>query len=259
MGIAEEGRWIIIAEGGRLMRIAICEDSKEDTLHLRTALERYLKSNNIDAEIDCFESGEAFLAVFQPQIYQIIFMDIFMKADELTGMETAEQVHDGDEEAAIIFTTTSKDYSIAGYQVAVYYILKPIKDVDLEKAMKKCRKQLDRFAKTIDITVNRLPVAVRLRDIYYIEAQQGTCVFVTAGGVMVARMVFDNLETTLGGIPFLRCHRSYIVNLTHVDDLLDRDFILKNSHRVPISKGALPDVRKTFQQFIRDELRGEMD
>ncbi len=238
------------------MRIAICEDRKEDAEKLQTLLNRYLQTQGFVAYVDFFESGEAFLAAFHPGKYQIVFMDIFMAPHGLNGMDTAEKLHAEDEEAAIIFTTTSEDYGIAGYNVALYYIVKPVSEADFLRAMKKCRAKMERYGKAVEITVNRQPITLRLCDILYVEAQRKNCIFMTTGGALCSNMVFDTLAGRLSELPFLRCHRSYIVNLAHVRDLCDMDFITGADYKVPISRSFFPDVQKQFQRFLKDELKG---
>lgn len=236
------------------MRIAICEDASKDALHLNAALGRYLNANGLGADIERFESGEAFLAAFTPGKYQIVFMDIYMERGGMTGMQTAEKVHEADRDAAIIFTTNSDAFGIAGYRVAVYYILKPVRDAELARAMEKCRAQIERFARTIEIMSARKPVTIRLRDIYYIESQQRACVFVTSTGEIRSNMVFERLSETLDELPFVRCHRSFIVNLTHTADMLNKDFIIQGGYRVPISKTYQQQAQKAFKEFVRAEL-----
>ena len=108
------------------MRIAICEDTQSDAKRLSETLSRYLDANGLDADVDYFTSGEDFIASFEPGLYQIIFMDIYMTKGGMTGMDAAEKVNALDKDAAIIFTTTSDEYILAGYSVAVFYIVKPI-------------------------------------------------------------------------------------------------------------------------------------
>jgi len=237
------------------MRIVICEDVKADARCLLEYLERYLSENQLTAEIDLFESSETFLSCFEPKKYHIVFMDIFMAKDELNGMETAMQIKAQDEEVSVIFTTATAEYGIAGYQVAVYYIVKPVDYEELEKALNKCRSLLNRYAKSIAVTVNRRKKYIRLRDIHYVEAQQRSCVFVTETEKIASSRLLEGLEDDLGGSPFLRCHRSYIVNMYHVETLKNRDFILKSGFTIPISKHSLSKVRKAFHHFLCSELR----
>jgi len=237
------------------MRIAICEDTRADALHLLKVMERYLNENQLIAEFDFFENGEDILEAFVPEKYQIVFMDIFMAEDGLNGMDTAKRLIAADENVAVIFTTTTTEYSIEGYNVSVYYIVKPVEYGHLVNAMKKCRHLLDRYAMSIEIIVNRQPLTIRLRDIYYVEASQRTCIFSTEMGKFVVARTFESLLHELGGLPFLQCHRSYIVNLSHVETLENKDFIMKDGQKVPVSRRSLPDIRATFRSYLRSEMR----
>jgi DNA-binding LytR/AlgR family response regulator len=239
------------------MRIAICEDIQEDAERLNKVLAHYLNINGLSADVDRFESGEAFLAAFVPGKYQIIFMDIYMKKGGLNGVQAAENIHAADRDAAIILITNSGDFMVHGYRVAVYYIVKPVSEAEMEIAMSWCRTQLTRFAKTIEVTINREPVTIRLRDIHYIEAQRRTCVLAVARGEMRVNMPLDTLTGKIGGYPFVECHRSFIVNLVHVADMLDKDFVMENGVRVPVSKAYAAGAGKAFREYVRDRMYGE--
>lgn len=239
------------------MRIAICEDRVEDAARLGKELSGYLARGDFDAAVEYFETGEAFLAAFEPGKYQIVFMDIYMAAGGLTGMQTAERLRERDPAAAVIFTTNTGEYGVAGYRVAVYYILKPVDAGELTRAMEKCRAQIERFARTIVVTSNRRTVALRLRDILYIESQQRDCVFFTQAGEEIrAGMTMEAVLEKLGGAPFLRCHRSFIVGLSHVTDMQGQDFVVTGGARVPISRAFRGACAQAFRELIRADLGG---
>lgn len=235
------------------MKIAICEDNKKDSETLGTLLNDYLLHNGLTAEIDFFENSQKFLQAFEPEKYQIIFLDIFTGENCPTGMETAEKVNALDKSAAIIFVTTSADYGIEGYNYGVYYILKPASAQSLGKAMQKCHTQIELYGKNVEITVNRVPVKIKLHNICYVEARQRQCIFVTKHGVFPTNMALDKLSEVLSGNRFIKCHRSFIVNMAHADDLVGKDFVIGES-RVPISKSLLSEVTKKFNSFLASEL-----
>jgi len=244
------------------MRIAICEDIPEETSRLMEMIGRYLELNSLEAEVDHFESGEAFLPAFEPGKYQIIFMDIFMQKNGLTGIDVAEKVSRADREAAIIFVTTSKEFVLDGYRYAVFYITKPYDYERLAEAMDKCWIQIERYARTIEVIVDRYPRQIRLRDIYCIESLGRTCVFRTASHEFTAsNLIIDGLIERLGE-SFVMCHRSYIVNLLHVKEIVsekrDKIFVMENGGRVPISRTYLEISQKVFREFFWKRIQGDL-
>ena len=233
------------------MRIAICEDLKKDCDKLVLLLRDYLSLNSLDADIDVFNSGEDFLAAFAPGKYQILFQDIYLDKGGLNGMQAAEKVREADSDISIVFSTTSEEHGIASYKVdAAYYISKPLDEHELERALHKCRSQIDRFAKTVEIISDRQPVKIRMRDIFYAEVYAHNCVLHTVSGDVRTRIGLNALEEKLGGIPFIVCHRSYLVNLAHVGAMKKDEFVLKNGARVPISRTYAQAAQKSVNAFI---------
>ena len=235
------------------MKIAICEDSRDDAVLLRNLLAQYLKAGGLEAGIEVFPSGEALLAAFSPGKYQIIFQDIYFNETKISGMKTAEQIREADSEVSIIFITNSIEHGPTSYEVkADYYIVKPIDKERLEKALDRCRAQIDRYAKTIEISANWQTVKIRLRDIYYAEVMKNNVILHTSSGAVITRMTFGELLEKLAGSSFIPCHRSFVVNLIHVADMSGNDFLLKNGGRVPISRTYAGQAQDAFKRFIFD-------
>jgi len=233
------------------MRIAICEDLPGEAAALKGALERYLRFNRISAKIDHFKSGEEFLSAFSPGKYQVVFMDIYLKKGGISGMDAAARAFKADRDIAFILTTVSTKHAIAGYGFAQYYIVKPIEDKELVKAMDKCREQIQRFSKTIEISVNRNPMQIRLRDIHCIEASDHDLIIsTTAGDVVASGLKINEFAETLGGLPFIQCHRSYIVNLLHMKTMRGGDFHMANGKTIPIGRTKKAEARKAWSDHF---------
>jgi len=236
------------------MRIAICEDLQKDRDRLTDLISDYINANGLEAEIDMFTSGEALLEAFLPGKYQMLFQDVYLDRNGINGVQATEKIRETDSEVSIIFTTTNSEIGPASYDVsAAYYIIKPVEKDNLRKAMDKCRVQLDRYAKTIEVTVNRQPTKIRLRDICYVEVfRHNTLLHMTTGEVKTSA-AFSELSQILSGGSFLLCHRSFIVNFVHVANMQDKDFIMKNGVRVPISNTYLDEAKKTFQAYFWED------
>ena len=233
--------------GWVFMRIAICEDIHDDAIALKRALERYLRFGRISAKIDHFRSGEEFINAFLPGKYQVVFMDIYLKKGGLTGMEAAARAFKADRGAAFILITVSTNHAIAGYGFAQYYIVKPIDDRELANAMDKCREQVLRFSKTIEVVVDRNPMEIRLRDIRFIEASDHNLIISTVvGDITASGLKINEFANKLGGLPFVQCHRSYIVNLLHIKSMQGGDFYMQCGKVIPIGRTKKADARKAF-------------
>lgn len=231
------------------MHIAVCEDIQKDADRLCELLRQYLLESQLDTEISCFSSGDALLKCYRPGSYQILFLDVLM--DGTNGMETARKIRQIDEDVTIIFVTVSKEFAIDSYMVgAAFYIVKPLDYADLCLALGRCRHLLRQYAKSISVAESRRLVNIRLRDVLYLESQRNDCVLYTTEGELRTRAPLSELESKLGGWPFLRCHRSFIVNLHWLEDMLNREFVLRGGTRVPISRAYSAAAQQQFQDYL---------
>lgn len=60
---------------------------------------------------------------------------------------------------------------------------------------------------------------------------------------------FEDLKEKLDP-RFVRCHNSYIVNLTKVCELSEKKFVCENGKSIPISKTYYIDVREKFLSYL---------
>ncbi len=230
------------------MRIAICEDIPKDTRRLADMLKRYELENRLELTMDVFENAEALLDAFVPQQYQILFMDVYLGG--LTGVEAIREVRKRDEDCAVIFITTSESHAVEGFSLrATHYLIKPVEYDALCIAMERCKDQVNRFARYIEVMENRESVRIKMRDILYAEVFKNYCVIHTTGGDIKAYMTIDALAEKLGGTPYLRCHRSFLVNLRRVTELRDNEFYLEGGGIVCISKALKNEAKKAYRAF----------
>ena len=97
------------------MRIAIVDDLAGDRALLRERLERQLQRRSVQADLLEFESGEAFLAAEREQRFTAAFLDVYMTG--MSGVDAAKELRTFDTDCLLIFTTTSTDHALEGFQV----------------------------------------------------------------------------------------------------------------------------------------------
>ena len=233
------------------MQVAVCEDSQRDAQRIIEMLEVYRAEKQLDLQARVFDSAEALLDAFEPGAFQIIFMDVLLGG--LTGVEAVRKIRARDEDCAVIFITVSEGYAVEGFALrAAHYLLKPVEYDMFCQAMDRCKEQTRQFARYIEVMVNREPVRIPARDILYAEVFKNLCVIHTVNDDVQTYTAIDTLEEKLDGAPFLRCHRSYIVNLRRVTDLREDMFFLEGGGEVRISKASLAGAKKAYRDFCME-------
>jgi two-component system response regulator LytT len=237
-----------------MLKIAICEDIEQDAMLLQSMVEEYLNEQSFEGEIDVFETGELLLAAFHPREYQVAFLDIYL--DELDGMELARKLRMQDEELEIIFLTKSEAHAIESYAVrATHYLPKPAIYSQLCEAMDRCRQKISEYSRSIEVYSSHSPVKIRLCDIIYIETYQRNSVIHTAAGEIKTAMTMDALSELVGGLPFCRCHRSFLINLRKICQLEGKAVILTNSSHIPIGGVYAEAFHQEYSKLVASVTR----
>jgi len=224
-------------ESDLALRVAICEDTPADM----DQLVRQIENSGISLKIDRFESSEDFLRYFQAGNYDIVFMDIYIDG-EAAGIKAAEEIREKDTFVTLVFTTTSLDHTLESYRLkAVMYLEKPIKSSDIKETLELALiKRKSRLTVSLSLEGGK-KAEIPLDSILFFE-QKGNEIEVatTSSGVLRTSRSekLDNMEIKLPSPPFLRCHRSFIVNLNHVRNI-DKDthsFTMRNGGRADINQ-----------------------
>jgi DNA-binding LytR/AlgR family response regulator len=237
---------------GPALRVALCEDTAFDAELLSTLIEM----SNSNYQLETFSSGEALLEDFEKDKYDLIFLDVYMA--ELTGVQTAEQIREIDTQVVIVFTTTSDDFTREGYRLNAYkYLLKPVVREDVDDALELATLKRDKAqGATLAIVTDNTPVVIPLSDIIFIESSNRRSLIYTPTESYATTMTIDDLEKLLPYPRFLRSHRSYIVNLDHVDDIED-DFIMDNGAVTYIAVKNHRKIKRIYDDYIFSTVRGD--
>lgn len=236
------------------MLIAVCDDCEQDRQKLIRDLNAMIDERHIIAEIRSFSSGESLLLAMEEESFPICFLDIFMGG--ISGVDLARHLRRRNEKTAIVFTTTSKDYMADGFEVgAVHYLIKPFDSAAVGVALDRCIYLVGEAERFIEVMVDRQPRKVLLSELCYAESQNKACILHRQDGELHAWMALDELERVLNDPRFLRCQRSYLINLDYVREVRGTDFILANGTPVPMRRENRAAMKSRFEEYLFEKAR----
>lgn len=233
------------------MRIAIVDDLAAERALLQSRLERQLSRRNVQAAFYGFESGEAFLAAEKAQHFTAAFLDIYMNG--MSGMEAARELRKLDTDCMLVFTTTSTDHALEGFQVrAMHYLVKPFTEEELEQLTDEILAKVPHPEKYMDLKVNGSNIHLEYRDILYAEHFAHMIYIHTPSGKPLAtRQAFKAfIEPLKKDLRFFICGRGVIVNLEHTEDFEGNAFRMDNGSSVYVSQELLKNARQAFMEFL---------
>lgn len=194
---------------------------------------------------------------------ELLFLDIQMPG--LDGFQVVRQLM-GRRVAMprVIFVTAFDQYALRAFEVnAVDYLLKPVEKSRLADAIQRSRRQIgedrplveqiERILSALERGSPLKPVAVKVdehymlvdsKDIVYATVEDGVVSVATDKWIGTSNLrTLDELMSSLDPAVFWRVHRSYIVNLHRIREVIpwfNRTILLKMSDKketeIPVSR-----------------------
>lgn len=195
----------------------------------------------------------------------IVLLDIHLKG-KLNGIETALQIQKL-ADIPIIYLTANSDeatFNRAKASRPYAFISKPYKQLDLQRAIELT---ISRMAEnetgphTEDSSDDERPfilsdrifvrhrekmIKIIVAEILYIEADRNYCRIFTKNKEYLLSITLKTIEEKLPGRIFLRTHRSYIINLAHIDEVAEGHVIIAQK-AIPLSAGLKEQLLQRIQ------------
>lgn len=236
------------------------------------------KHEDIDIVGEASQGTEA-LKKIQTLKPNVAFLDIHMP--HLDGLTLAQKLLEQDPNLLIVFATAFDQHAIQAFEVnAVDYLLKPFDEERVSKTVERIRERLKNPKSTFqngnlnlnaalfellkssqNPKVSKLAVQneegiflINPRDILYIYRENRDVFIQTLNKVYSTKYTLQTLEEKLASYPFFRVHRSYIVNLKYVQELIPwfngaYTIILSDEKRteVPVSRAYSKPLKDALE------------
>ena len=221
------------------MRAVIVDDEKLSRQRVRRLLE---EETQVRVVAECRNGYEAVRAV-QEHEPDLLFLDVEMP--EVDGFAVLDMLREVRRMPHVIFVTAFDKYAAHAFEVrAIDYLLKPVSRERVAEAVRRARSRIEQRVSLL----NRFTIHsgdriyfVPYADVDWIEAA-GNYVRLHAGSeTHLMRSSMHALEALLAGSPFVRIHRSTIVNIERIRELRptfagDYVVILRNDERLTLSR-----------------------
>ncbi len=229
----------------------------------------YLLSIEKDIEvIGQADSGAAAITLAASLKPHIIFMDIDMRG--MTGLEAAAVIRTILPEVIVIFATAYDHYAVQAFEIgAVDYILKPFEGERVHAAVERLKsyhvtdwraagRKIDIALQQTRVNVNKLPVLkngkivlINYDEIIYATTTAGIVTIVTGQEHYEYQGTLTEIEERTRQTQLVRVHKSYIVNLDKVKEVIPwfkGTYWLKVDHpsdtEIPVSKSQIKAIKE---------------
>ncbi len=233
-----------------MIRIAICDDEKHMSEHIRAMASDFFRKKNREIHFRTFLSGEELLN-FDGQI-DILFLDIQMKG--MDGLETARKLRAGQFRGFLIFITVLKEMVFQSFEVQAYdYLVKPVDEKQFEKTMERLFASMQNNGEdSLLVQKGYEGRIIREEEIVFCEViDRKIYLNLTSGEVVDYYERIENLESKLDS-HFFRCHRSYLINLKHLKGYKNGTACMDNGKEVPVSRLRSKEFSCIVLQYMKN-------
>lgn len=221
-----------------MIKVMLIDDEQEIRRLLRRMVEKQ-PDYQVVAECGDFAGAVAEFARYRPDV---VFVDIDLNGED--GLNCARVLTELDPKLKVIFATAHSEYMANAFEIYAFdYLVKPFNMERLSRTLNRIRETLaggrprtgaggeeeetkeaaaDRVARSgqyrgkLLIKGRDQTYFLNLEEILFIERTQGSTNIVTAGESYKTSASLSDLEAKLDGEQFMRCHKSYIVNLSKI-------------------------------------------
>lgn len=208
----------------------------EDDPEMRRVLKKVAEeSGDVQVVGEAADGAEA-LALFETLRPRVVFIDVDLPVKD--GVTLAREIFHHDPLTCMVFITAYDQYREDAFEVyACDYLVKPFKIERLQQTIKRLRLHLNgKEANQHPYELSHLPsvpdedlrlfrsgsrmVMLHLKDIIFITREGRRTVIYHVGGRLETSENLNLLAEEVGGYPFLRTQKGFIVNLKMVQEII---------------------------------------
>lgn len=201
-----------------MLNFVICDDNPAVLNRLSKMLEAIFINNRIDAEIGLKAlNASDVINYLESHKVDVLILDINLKS-EITGCDIAEMVRKKNKDVYLIFTTGHLEYALIAYKYKTFdYLPKPIVDERLEETILRLMDDMKSTPSRF-IKLNNNRTIINQDEVNYIKKDGMKLVFCTNNRTYETYSSFNKIQ---GCLPdnFVRCHKSFIVNVKNISDI----------------------------------------
>ena len=201
-----------------MLNFVLCDDNYGALDKLTKMLNSIIISHNLNGQITLSTTNpDEILDYVSNNLTHVLLLDIDLKSS-ISGLELAEKIREVDKSIYIIFITGHFEYGMVAYKYKTFdYLQKPLTKERFEETI--LRLYSDIFGdKAKYIKLNKNKTIIKENTIRFIKKEGMKVIFHTDTRDYETYNSFNKISAMLP-YNFVRCHKSYIVNMDKISDI----------------------------------------
>lgn len=220
-----------------MLNFVVCDDNPSILDRLCKMLESIFVKNDIEASIGLKAlSATDVINYIDDNKVDVFILDINLKSG-MSGCDLADMIRKKNKNVYIIFTTGHLEYALIAYKYKTFdYLPKPVVAEKLEETILRLMDDISHTPSKF-IRLNNNKTIINEDEINYIKKDGMKLVFCTDTRTYETYSSFNKVQSCLPD-NFVRCHKSYIVNVKNIVDINSNKNMILFSPNESCSIGA---------------------
>lgn len=205
-----------------MIKIGIIEDEPDIRRLLRKIIEKQ-EGFEVVAESGDFTTAIGDFVKWKPDV---VFVDIDLNGE--SGLELAKVLTELNPKLKVIFATAHSEYMANAFEIYAFdYLVKPFDIERVVKTLSRIKGGNDLSSKEVVVSSEKYSEKLMIKnkeqisfvdkkDIYFIERSESITRIVTKDGIYKTSVSLNALEEKLDNLEFMRCHKSYIIQVSKI-------------------------------------------
>lgn len=238
-----------------MIRIALCDDNKEDMLQLHQKIIEWYRENSKNQSVSITEySDSVYLSsvIDAGDSHDVFFLDVEMP--KVDGFQLADKIRNKLPAAIIVFLTSHSELAPDGYKFrALRYVSKLVLSQKLPEALEAVQKEFSALESGY-LVVPHYTDALRIpyNEILYVQhILRSSRIYTLRQGVIKDNRGLKTIYSVIGDKRFIYIDRSTFVNIDFIRELKGNEIILRTGESLAISRPMLANVKETIVRMWR--------
>lgn len=226
-----------------MLRVCLCEDNIAHSQKIASILFQELDKRNVSYSLHEYHKLNKLDKLLDKDKFRFDLILLDIDFDGKTSIPLAKKINKLYPQCYIIYISNYLDYVKDIFDTSfVYYILKD----ELE----------ERFPHAIEKTLHQLQIQPKLKiqkkgkifllnqgDILYFERDIRVTHIILEDDTLTITEKLESIINRLNPDHFIRCHRSYIVNTSYIQEYSIDSITMKNGYSIPVSRRYRNDLK----------------
>lgn len=240
-----------------MLKIIVCDDDERDLNQITELVDEYRSTHQEQPfSVERVDTASELVAQLERgKRYDIYILDIIM--DEQDGISLGQTIRKYSLRSAIVYVTGSPEYAMGAFDVfASGYLLKLVEPQKFTECMDRIVSQLRPKKEDIYTFKGRNGiVSIELEQLIAVENVARVMHFYMEQGkvyesVYIRKPFEQELDRLLRDSRFIQPHKSFVVNMDHVEKMMAHDFLMSDGSIIPISRNSLSQTKRGYLEFL---------